>query len=146
MGRTSFNQLCAEFAVEPRAVCVQFSFLFPQIKSVALNTSKASRVASTIDLAHAKVPQGLWDKGSDIKLWEIKIDNEEGRVVICADESFCVKDSLLLSAASCGRTLHCLAGRLRVPALVRSFGSYGNKEQGVRDLCYYLISFVYEFC
>lgn len=60
--------------MEPRTVCVQFSFLFPQIRSVALNTSKASRVASTIDLAHAKVPQGLWDKGSEVGLW--KIDNE----------------------------------------------------------------------
>merc|ERR1712007_288332 len=43
--RESFNDLCAEYNVEPRTVCVQFSFLFPEIKSVALNTSNASRVA-----------------------------------------------------------------------------------------------------
>jgi len=75
--RTSFNELCAEFEVEPRTACVQFSFLFPQIKSVALNTSKANRVASTIDLAHAKVPQGLWDKGSEVGLWRLESEHAD---------------------------------------------------------------------
>merc|ERR1712110_114101 len=83
--RATFNDLCAEFEVEPRAVCVQFSFLFPQIKSVALNTSKADRVASTIDLAHAKVPQALWDKGSEVGLW--KIDNERGDKLIAREST-----------------------------------------------------------
>lgn len=45
-----------------RAVCVQFSFLFPEIKSIALATSKPARVASNIELATAVMPEGLWDK------------------------------------------------------------------------------------
>ena len=48
--------------MKPPAVCVQFSFLFPEIKSVALATSRPARVASNIELANAVVPKGLWDK------------------------------------------------------------------------------------
>ena len=48
--------------MKPAAVCVQFSFLFPEIKSVALATSKPARVASNIELANAVIPSGLWEK------------------------------------------------------------------------------------
>ena len=41
---------------------MQFSFLFPEIKSIALATSKKERVASNIALADAVMPAGLWDK------------------------------------------------------------------------------------
>ena len=89
--RDKFNAVCAEFGVKPaavrspplslslfgstappphsllmrqpaRQVCVQFSFLFPEIKSIALATSKKERVASNIELADAVMPPGLWDK------------------------------------------------------------------------------------
>jgi len=60
--REKFNAICAEFDVKPAAVCVQFSFLFPEIKSIALATSKPSRVATNIELAEAVMPEGLWDK------------------------------------------------------------------------------------
>ena len=60
--RDKYNAICAEFGVTPAAVAVQFSFLFPEIKSVALATSKASRVASNIELAEAVIPQACWDK------------------------------------------------------------------------------------
>ena len=38
--REKFNAVCESFGVKPAAVCVQFSFLFPEIKSVALATSR----------------------------------------------------------------------------------------------------------
>lgn len=60
--REKFNGVCAEFDVKPAAVCVQFSFLFPEIKSIALATSKVARVASNIELAEAVMPEGLWAK------------------------------------------------------------------------------------
>jgi D-threo-aldose 1-dehydrogenase len=60
--REKFNSICAEFDVKPAAVCVQFGFLFPEVKSVALATSKPSRVATNIELAEAVMPEGLWDK------------------------------------------------------------------------------------
>lgn len=60
--RDKFNKICADFNVKPAAVCVQFSFLFPEIKSIALATSKPSRVNDNIALAEAVMPAGLWDK------------------------------------------------------------------------------------
>jgi D-threo-aldose 1-dehydrogenase len=49
--RDKFNAICVEFKVKPVEVCVQFSLLFPEIKSVALATSKPARVASNLELA-----------------------------------------------------------------------------------------------
>ena len=58
--RDKFQALCAEFELSAPAVCVQFSFLFTEIKSIALNTSKPSRVKSNIDLAEALIPEAFW--------------------------------------------------------------------------------------
>ena len=60
--RDKFNALCKEFDVTPAAVCVQFSFLFPQIIAVALNTTKPSRVHSNVELANAVVPKAFWKR------------------------------------------------------------------------------------
>jgi D-threo-aldose 1-dehydrogenase len=60
--REKFFAVCDEFGVDKAAVCVQFSFLFPAITSVALATSRAGRVASNIKLATAVMPEGLWAK------------------------------------------------------------------------------------
>ena len=60
--REKFFAVCDEFGVDKAAVCVQFSFLFPAITSVALATSRAGRVASNINLATAVMPEGLWAK------------------------------------------------------------------------------------
>ncbi len=60
--RDRFHAACDEFGVTPAAVCVQFGFLFPQIVSVALSTSKASRVASNFALSEAKIPPALWQR------------------------------------------------------------------------------------
>ena len=58
--RDKFNVLCQEFAVKPAEVCVQFSFLFEQIVSVALNSSAPKRVKSNISLAQAEIPTAFW--------------------------------------------------------------------------------------
>jgi D-threo-aldose 1-dehydrogenase len=60
--RDKFNTVCKEFDVKPAAACVQFSFLFPEIKSVALSTTKPKRVASNIDLANAVIPAAFWER------------------------------------------------------------------------------------
>jgi D-threo-aldose 1-dehydrogenase len=60
--RDKFNAICVEFKVKPVEVCVQFSLLFPEIKSVALATSKPARVASNLELATAVMPALLWGK------------------------------------------------------------------------------------
>jgi D-threo-aldose 1-dehydrogenase len=58
--RDAFRALCDEFGVKATAACVQFSFLFPAIKSVALATSRPSRVAGNIELVNTVVPKAFW--------------------------------------------------------------------------------------
>lgn len=60
--REAFHRICDEFDVKATAACVQFSFLFPQVKSVALATSRASRVVSNVGLITAKIPAAFWDR------------------------------------------------------------------------------------
>ena len=59
--RDKFNALCEEFGVKATEACVQFSFLFPEIKSIALSTSKPSRVEGNVALASAVVPAAFWE-------------------------------------------------------------------------------------
>ena len=58
--RDRFHGLCSEFGVKPTAACVQFGFLFPQIKSIALSTSKPSRVVGNVQLITTEVPKEFW--------------------------------------------------------------------------------------
>ncbi|WP_435274136.1 aldo/keto reductase [Psychrobium sp. nBUS_13] len=58
--RDKFNALCEQFQVKPAEVCVQFSFLFDQIVSVALNSSSPKRVKSNVALVDAKIPPAFW--------------------------------------------------------------------------------------
>ncbi len=58
--RDKFNALCLKYDVKPAEVCVQFSFLFDEITSIALNSSSPKRVESNISLTEAKIPNSFW--------------------------------------------------------------------------------------
>lgn len=58
--RDKFQQLCEQFDITPAQACVQFSFLFPQIVSIALSSSSAKRVKSNMNLVNADVPAEFW--------------------------------------------------------------------------------------
>ncbi|MEH6550562.1 MAG: aldo/keto reductase [Pseudomonadales bacterium] len=58
--RDRFYAICDNFDIEPALACVQFSFLFNNIASVALNTSSAKRISTNIALATTEVPAGFW--------------------------------------------------------------------------------------
>lgn len=58
--RDKFNILCDKFDVKPAEVCVQFSFLFDEIVSVALNSSSPKRVKSNVSLVEASIPDAFW--------------------------------------------------------------------------------------
>ena len=60
--RDRLNAICAEFGVKPAAVCVQFSFLFPEIVSVALNTTRPARVQSNVEITETEIPAALWTR------------------------------------------------------------------------------------
>lgn len=69
--RDKFFSVCEKYSATPAAVCVQFSFLFPEIVSVALNTSSPQRVQKNLQLANEKVPQALWQALKEEKLISI---------------------------------------------------------------------------
>lgn len=69
--RDKFNALCDEFNVKPAEVCVQFSFLFDEIVSVALNSSSPKRVKSNVSLVEAQIPTAFWQAMKDTGLISI---------------------------------------------------------------------------
>jgi D-threo-aldose 1-dehydrogenase len=72
--RDKFNNICKEFDVKPAEACVQFSFLFEEIVSIALSSSSPKRVKSNISLAEAQVPKAFWQAMKSQGLISIDID------------------------------------------------------------------------
>ena len=70
--RDKFNVLCEKFNVTPAEACVQFSFLFDEIVSIALSSSSPKRVKTNVSLVEANIPDAFWQAMKDSKL--IKID------------------------------------------------------------------------
>lgn len=58
--REQFHALCKRYKVTPANACVQFSFLFPQIKSIALNSSTPARVKSNMTLVEDEISTEFW--------------------------------------------------------------------------------------
>ena len=71
--RGKFFAICDEFKVKPAAACVQFSFIFPEIKAIALNTSKPERVKSNMDQVNAQIPNEFWIRMQEEKLINIEL-------------------------------------------------------------------------
>ena len=66
--RDQFFAICQKYDVDPAAACVQFSYLFPEIVSVALSTSSPSRVEGNMALANAAIPGAFWRELQDANL------------------------------------------------------------------------------
>ncbi|WP_143306520.1 aldo/keto reductase [Chitinophaga vietnamensis] len=60
--RERFHQLCFEYNIKPVAVCVIFGMSAPGVRSIALNTTQAERVAQNVALPHAIIPGGFWEE------------------------------------------------------------------------------------
>jgi len=58
--RENFNRLCAEHGIRPVEACVAFGKSAPGVKSIALNTTKAEKVAGNIALASKNIPAEFW--------------------------------------------------------------------------------------
>ena len=58
--RTRFLARCQEFAVSPTVACVAFGLSAPGTASIAMNSSKPSRVAENLALATTPVPAPFW--------------------------------------------------------------------------------------
>jgi D-threo-aldose 1-dehydrogenase len=69
--RQDFFQVCNEFGVSPAQACVQFALNVPGVKSIALNTTDASRVQSNLAMIHATIPKQFWKELSNRNLTEV---------------------------------------------------------------------------
>ena len=66
--RDRFLALCRQFSVSPAAACVQFALSPPGVVSVALNTSRPSRVAENAAIVSAEIPREFWTAARDAGL------------------------------------------------------------------------------
>ena len=69
--REQFFETCNQFNVKPAEACVQFALNVPGVKSIALNTSHASRVKENIDMGNAIVQVEFWNEMKAGKLIEV---------------------------------------------------------------------------
>jgi len=60
--RALFYQLCKDFNISPVDACVAFGLKAPGVKSIALNTTNADRVALNVAVASLKIPGGFWNE------------------------------------------------------------------------------------
>lgn len=58
--REDFFAVCNEFGVRPAQACVQFALNVPGVKSIALNTTDASRVQSNLTMAEESITPLFW--------------------------------------------------------------------------------------
>lgn len=58
--RRQFYQLCLDYKIKPVQACVIFGLNAPGVKSIALNTTQAERVAQNVALPQSIIPEGFW--------------------------------------------------------------------------------------
>lgn len=68
--RAAFFSICDQFGVLPAEACFNFSFQFPGIGSIALNTTKPEKVAGNVALVRKKIPVEFWKEMLDQGLIE----------------------------------------------------------------------------
>jgi D-threo-aldose 1-dehydrogenase len=69
--REDFFAVCNEFDVSPAQACVQFALNIPGVKSIALNTTDASRVRSNLTMAETTIPTQFWKELKNRNLIEV---------------------------------------------------------------------------
>lgn len=60
--REHFFEKCNKFNIKPAEACVQFALNVPGIRSIALNTTNASRVQSNLGMLNANIPSEFWQE------------------------------------------------------------------------------------
>ncbi len=58
--REKFFEICQKYEVEPGDACLKFALSAPQIASVALNPSKAWRMAHSKSVLQTELPKAFW--------------------------------------------------------------------------------------
>lgn len=60
--RDQFWKICQQHAVTPAEACFAYGFGIDGIKAVALNTSKAEKVQTNVDMATRKISSAFWNE------------------------------------------------------------------------------------
>jgi len=60
--REMFYQACKDYNIKPVDACVVFGLKAPGVKSIALNTTNAERVALNVAVASLKIPATFWNE------------------------------------------------------------------------------------
>jgi D-threo-aldose 1-dehydrogenase len=60
--REVFYQLCLDYKIKPVEACIVFGLNAPGVKSIALNTTNAERVAQNIAVTSLKIPTEFWNE------------------------------------------------------------------------------------
>ncbi len=58
--REQLYELCANYKIKPADACVAFGLNAPGVKSIALSTTNAGRVAQNVALTSLKIPRQFW--------------------------------------------------------------------------------------
>lgn len=72
--RDRFNQFCYNHSLNPIHVCIQFSFIFQEIKSIALNPSSITQLHHDIHYLNEKIPLEIWQQLQNEQLISSDID------------------------------------------------------------------------
>ncbi|MEM9079482.1 MAG: aldo/keto reductase [Verrucomicrobiota bacterium] len=68
--RARFLGICEQYSVKPALACCEFGLSVPGIQSLALNTTRASRVEQNVAMVHEKAPEAFWRAMKDEELLE----------------------------------------------------------------------------
>ncbi len=60
--REKFFSVCEDFEIDPGDACLKFALSAPQIAAVALNPSKAWRMAHSIEVLETEFPDAFWNE------------------------------------------------------------------------------------
>ena len=72
--RQLFYQLCANYNIKPADACVVFGLNAPGVKSIALSTTNAGRVAQNVAVGSLKIPAEFWKKMKEWGLIDASYD------------------------------------------------------------------------
>lgn len=63
--RATFFGICDQFGILPAEACFNFSFRFPGITSIAMNTTKPEKIADNVAMVQKTIPVAFWKEMLD---------------------------------------------------------------------------------
>ncbi|THU39304.1 aldo/keto reductase [Niastella caeni] len=72
--RKDFFALCNEYGVQSAHACIQFGIQAPGVTSIALSTSKPSKVKGNVDMATIHMPAGFWEELKKRRLLKARVN------------------------------------------------------------------------